>query len=171
MYFMFEEDKRIQNRAKFRDIQSNGYVDFSLEEIPAVNDVTVLFMLGNGDSIYPDLIETPVFLISERLKDVIEPYDPDVIYRRVVLNQTKESLQHNYFILLTDKIECLHSEAEFYPNGEQKKIVLDRECIGIRRIFRVRGLQIPKVVIHADVSESILRRDFNGIVFHSIESR
>lgn len=171
MYFMFEEDKRIQNRAKFRDIQSDSYVDFSLEEIPAVNDITVLFMLGNKHSIYPDVIETPVFLISERLKDVIEPYDPEVTYRRVVLNQTKENLQHNYFILLSDKIECLHSESEFYPNGQNKKIVLDRERIGIRRIFRAEGLQIPKVMIHVDVSESILRRDFNGIIFHSIESR
>jgi len=171
MYFMMEEDKRITNRIKFRDIESNTYVEILPEEYGQVHDITVLFMLGNKDSIYPDVIETPVFLVSEALKCLMEPYDTTVTYRRVVLNQTKESRQENYWVLMPEKRDCLHEDSAWYPNGWDKTIILDRQKTGARRIFRAEGMQTPKVIVHMDVSESIMRRDFCGISFRPVEMK
>jgi len=171
MYFIMEEDKRIKNRIKFRDIESGSYVEIEPEEIPQVQDITVLFMLGDEDSIYPDVIETPVFLISDQLKKLIEPYDPEVIYRRVVMNQVKQRKQKTYWILLGERVDCLDKTSEMYPNGWSKRIVFNKEKIGTRRIFRTKGILEPKVFVHVDVSESILRREFGGIVFRSIEMK
>lgn len=169
MYFMMEEDKRINNRIKFRDIESSTHVTIEPEEIPQISDITVLFMLGNGNSIYPDVIETPMFLVSDRLKCLIEPYDTSVTYKRVVMNQIKENRQEMYWLLLPEVIDCLDQDSEWYPNGWNKRIVLSREAIGTRRVFRAKGIQTPKVMVHLDVSESIMRREFEGIIFHSIE--
>jgi hypothetical protein len=171
MYFIMEEDKRITNRIKFRDIESNIHVEIVPEEYEQVNDITVLFMLGNKDSIYPDVIETPVFLVSDHLKCLIEPYDVSVIYRRVALNQIKESIQKNYWILMPEKIECLHDDSEWHPNGLDKKIILDQQKIGDKRIFRTEGMHTPKVIVHIDVSEGIMRRDFEGINFRQVEAK
>lgn len=169
MYFMMEEDKRIQNRVRFRDIESSTHMEFEPEEFEQIQDISVLFMLGDEDSIYPDVIETPVFMVSDRLKNLIADYDSQVEYRRVVMNQVKENRQRIYWLLLTERIDCLDASSEKYPNGWDKRIVLNRERIGMRRIFKAKGMQTPKVFVHLDVSESILRRDFAGILFKSVE--
>ena len=163
MYFMMEEDKRIQNRIRFKDIESNVAYEFEDDELPLIQDISVLFMEGNKDSIYPDVIETPVFLVSDRLKRLLESYDPAVFYRRVALNQVKEKKQRMYWLLLTEKTECLDERSEY--------IILERGAVGERRIFKVKGLMTPKILVHVDVAESIMRRDFDGILFRPVEVR
>ncbi|MNM87696.1 hypothetical protein D3C81_998850 [compost metagenome] len=44
-----------------------------------------------------------------------------------------------------------------------KKLVLQRDKIGPRRIFRVKESERPLIIIRLDVAESILRRDLVGI--------
>ena len=171
MYFMMEEDKRIQNRIRFKDIESNVAYEFEDDELPQIQDISVLFMEGNKDSIYPDVIETPVFLVSDRLKRLLEPYDPAVFYRRVALNQVKEKKQRMYWLLITEKTECLDERSEYYPNGWNKRVILERGAVGARRIFKVKGLMTPKILVHVDVAESIMRRDFDGILFRPVEVR
>lgn len=169
MYFTMEEDKRIQNRARFRDMESETYMKFEPEEVSQINDITVLFMEGNKDSIYPSVFQAPLCMVSDDLKRLIEPYDPAVMYRRVVMNQVQEARQHSYWLLLSDEIDCLHESSEWYPNGWDKVMVLDRKKIGARRIFRAKGMQTPKVIVHLDVSESIMRRTFAGVVFQPLD--
>lgn len=169
MFFMMEEDKRIQNRIRFRDIESGTHIRFEPDEIPQIHDVTVLFMSGNSDSIYPAVFETPVYMICDALKRLIEPYDPSVIYRRVALNQTGAGRQEFYWLLLPEEIDCADDGSEWYPNGWSKRLILNREKIGDRRIFTVKGLQVPKVIVSWDVSECILRRSFEGILYQPVE--
>lgn len=168
MYFLVEEDKRIRNRVRFRDIESNTPVEILPEEYDQVNGTTVLFMVGEPDSIYPAVFETPVFLVSDELKKLMEPYDETVIYRRVVLNQNKDAIMHNYWIILAEKVDCLHESSEWYPNGWDKHMVLDRQKVGTHRIFRAAGMQTPRLYVHLDVSESIMRRNFPGIQFAAV---
>lgn len=169
MYFIMEQDKRIRNKIRFRDIESSTCGEFKPEEFEKIQDITVLFMYGNEDSIYPDVIDTPVFMISDSLKKLLEAYDAEVLYRRVVLNQRKDGIQKNYWLLLTEKIACLDESSEHYPNGWDKSIVLNRDKIGTRRVFKVEGVHTPRVFVHLDVSESILRREFKGIIFRSVD--
>lgn len=169
MYFTMEEDKRIHNRIRFRDIESNRMGEFQPEEFEHIQEITVLFMLGEEDSIYPDVIETPLFMVSDRLKKLLEAYDSNVLYRRVVMNQIKENRQKTYWLLLTKKIDCLDESSEWYPNGWDKRIVLNQKQIGTRRVFKAEGMQVPRVFVHVDVAESILRREFQGILFREAE--
>lgn len=169
MYFIMEGDTRIQNRIKFEDIESSIAYEFEPEEIEQIQDISVLFMKGNKESIYPDILETPVFMISDRLKNVMEPYDSNVVYRRVVLNQIDPVIQKMYWLLLTEKIDCLDKKSQYYPNGWNKEIILNRKKIGKRRIFKAKGILTPKILVHVDVAESIMRRNFEGVLFHPVE--
>lgn len=65
----------------------------------------------------------------------------------------------------------MDASSEFYPNGWDKRIVLNQKKIGLRRVFKVQGMHAPKIFVHVDVSESILRRAFNGISFQAVEVR
>lgn len=169
MYFELEQDKRIRNRFRFRDIESTVRGEFEPEEFNQIQDISVLFTLGDKDSVYPDVVDAPVFLVSDALKKLLSAYDPEVMYRRVVLNQVKERMQKKYWLLLTEKIDCLDECSEQHANGWDKRIVLNRERIGRRRVFKVNGIRVPRVFVNLEVSESILRREFKGIVLRPVE--
>ena len=160
MYFEIEQDKRIRNRFQFRDIESAVREEFEPEEVGQIQD---------RDSIYPDVIDAPVFLVSDSLKKLLSAYDPEVIYRRVALNQVEERIQKKYWLLLTEKIDCLDGSSEQYANGWDKRIVLNREQIGRRRVFKVRDIRVPRVFVNLEVAESILRRNFEGILLRPVE--
>lgn len=169
MYFELEQDKRIRNRFRFRDIESTVRGEFEPEEFNQIQDISVLFTLGDKDSVYPDVVDAPVFLVSDALKKLLSAYDPEVMYRRVALNQVKERMQKKYWLLLTEKIDCLDECSEQHVNGWDKRIVLNRERIGRRRVFKVNGIRVPRVFVNLEVSESILRREFKGIVLRPVE--
>ena len=107
--------------------------------------------------------------MSDALKKLLSAYDPEVMYRRVALNQVKERMQKKYWLLLTEKIDCLDECSEQHANGWDKRIVLNRERIGRRRVFKVNGIRVPRVFVNLEVSESILRREFKGIVLRPVE--
>lgn len=169
MYFEMEQDKRINNCFRFRDIESTTRGEFNIEEFEQIQEMSVLFTLGDKDSIYPDVVDTPIFMVSDTLKKLLSMYDSKVLYRRVMLNQLKEGIQKKYWILLSDKLNCLDVSTEHYSNGWDKRIVLNREMIGQRRIFKVNGVHTPRVFVNLEVSESILRRQFEGIVLRPVE--
>ena len=163
MYFEIEQDKRIRNRFQFRDIESAVREEFEPEEVGQIQEISVLFTLGDRDSIYPDVIDAPVFLVSDSLKKLLSAYDPEV------LNQVEERIQKKYWLLLTEKIDCLDGSSEQYANGWDKRIVLNREQIGRRRVFKVRDIRVPRVFVNLEVAESILRRNFEGILLRPVE--
>lgn len=169
MYFELEQDQRIRNRFRFRDIESTVRGEFESAEFEQIQEVSVLFTLGDKDSIYPDVIDAPMFMVSDSLKKILSAYDSDVIYRRVALNQAKEGIQKKYWLLLAHKIDCLDESSEQYINGWDKRIVLNRERIGKRRVFKVNGIRTPRVFVNLEVSESIMRREFEGIVLRPVE--
>ena len=55
MYFELEQDRRIQNRFRFRDVETAVRGEFEPEEFEQIQDMTVLFTLGDEDSVYPDV--------------------------------------------------------------------------------------------------------------------
>lgn len=69
MYFEMEQDRRIHNRFRFRDIESTTRGEFEMEESDQIQDISVLYTLGDGDSIYPDVVDAPVFMVSDALKN------------------------------------------------------------------------------------------------------
>lgn len=169
MYFELEQDKRIRNRFRFRDIESAVRGEFEPEEFEQIQEISVLFTLGDKDSIYPDVVDAPIFLVSDSLKKLLAAYDAEVLYRRVALNQVNEKIQKKYWLLLTEKIDCLDESSEQYANGWDKHIVLNREQIGQRRVFKVNGIRTPRVFVNLEVAESILRRNFEGIILRPVE--
>ena len=83
MYFELEQDRRIQNRFRFRDMETAVRGEFEPEEFEQIQDMTVLFTLGDEDSVYPDVVDAPVFMVSDALKKLLYAYDPEVLYRKI----------------------------------------------------------------------------------------
>lgn len=169
MFFSIREDKEIKSRIRFKYIQSDTYVGIDEGEAKKVNDITILFMEGNKGSVYPDIIESPVFLASDRLKQLIEPFEDSVIYKRVILSQIQEERQTVYWLMIPKTLDCLSDASEYYPNGWAKKAEIDPAKVGLHRIFQINLLPRPLFIVNLDVAEAIMRRGFGGIMLVPVE--
>ena len=170
MFFSVREDKRMKHRICFKHIRSDTYIGIDPKEADQVKDVTVLFMEGDGQSIYPDVIESPVFMISDRLQRLLAPLDERTVFKRVVLNQVEEEKQALYWLMIPEQMACLAGETEYFPNGWVKKAVIDSSKVLLRRIFQIQLLPRPLFVVNTDVAEAIMRRNFDGVILEPIEA-
>ncbi len=167
MYLTLEEDKRIRNRIKFQDIQTDTHFQLGKDMLDEIKKSVSLFMEGDESSFYPDYFQAPVFLVSDRMKEVLEMYEPTLVFRTVILNNVALKTQNVYYLVVPDEVDCLSEESEFYPNGWEKHVVVDEEKLEGRRVFQIKGLRNQKLYIKLEIAESILQRGMQGIVFHN----
>jgi hypothetical protein len=67
------------------------------------------------------------------------------------------------------EINCTHERSEIYDNGMVSSLVLNKQKIGRRNLFRLSGLLEYKIVVSLPVVESILRRRLYGVELTKLE--
>ena len=84
-YYRIRQDRHLRNRITFQDLEGCPNLVFDKETIRDFKRSSVLYVQGDKNSQYPDLFESPVLLISEKLFDIIRYYDTEVEFRIAVL--------------------------------------------------------------------------------------
>lgn len=168
-YFILKEDEKLEYAIKFKDFPTRQKAVFLREDAQNYKDMTNLIVEGESDSIYPDLIQAPVLMVSERLKKIFEMYEDDLIYKTVILTNLELKTQEVYRLVITDVIEALSGKTTYFKNNWEDHIVLDSKKIGEKQIFHLRTSQTTYLVASMDVVESILKRGLVGIEFEEIE--
>lgn len=102
-----------------------------------------------SDTIFPDMIFYPIFLVSKEVMEVIKMYDDMIIYHSVVLNDVKETGGSIYFLPILEEIL---DASELKKNS----IILGYKVDQNKR----------NIVIRGDLLESILFRETIGISLH-----
>jgi len=104
------------------------------------------------------------------MKKIIEKYDRNIVFKTLVLIDSLHDRQENYSLPIFEEIECLSDKAELNLNKTVvKKIVLNKEKIKDKKIFKIKESSKPLIVIRLDVAESLLRRDFRGIKLERLQ--
>jgi len=171
-YFILEQKENMSNAVKLLAEADNPLERkqvLTKEQAKDINELSRIYVLGDGDSIYPAIIDTPVFLVSDTVKKLLQLYEDSLIFKCTVL-ANKEGSQVVYWLTLMDEVNCLSSASEFTKDGSLKKLVIDKEKLQGRKIFRVGGVREKLVVINQDIAESLLRRFLLGIQLTAIES-
>lgn len=128
------------------------------------------FLVDNQkENMYPDLIEAPLPLLSNRLKEIFCSFEKNIQCSCAILSDPVLRTQEIYWLFALERLECLGDGSEFYPNSTLKKLVLNRKSIGEHCIFRIHGIREKQIVIRFDVAESILRRPMIGIKLERID--
>lgn len=165
-YFILSQKQNIPNTIKLNLKTDNGYERRQMIEkqyADDVNDVSIVYTKDKKMSFYADVIDTPTFLISEKVKEVFVNYDDSIIVKCVILSGENSDTKKVYWMPLMDCIDCMSPETEFYKDGSLKKLVLDKAKIEGKKIFRVANLKEYPVIINLDMAESLLRRFLSGI--------
>lgn len=168
-YFFMDQDNTLMDLIGLRDFDINGKRHiFTWEDTEKLNDVTSLYLDAGRGECAPDFIKSPVYMVSEMAKKVIDMYEDDLAFKKIVLIHKEEARQLVYFHLLLKEIEALDETTEYYPNGMEKRMVLSLEKIGDHKAFLLSDSKIKLPVVSQEVAESLLRRHVMGVTFKEI---
>ena len=116
-YFLLETDKKISQLPQIVQLHDKIDVrDIHRESAYKIAHRQLLTVKGDTDTFYPDVISTPVFLLSQRAKRVVEMYEPRTVWRETVLLDRENEKVSRYFLPIFEEEDCLAENAVFNLN-------------------------------------------------------
>jgi len=112
--------------------------DITPERAGNIPEVTLLSMESGAEIIFPDILNTPGFLVSTMAHDVLKLYDPYLQYRRMLVIDRLLRRKQLYFLPILPVCDCLLTESEL--NQDKSKIihgVIDLEKTQRRPIIKL----------------------------------
>ena len=165
-YFAISQDNSLNNIVKFKIPSPNPLqrrIEITKEDVAGVEGVFRFDVRSDPDNIYPDILDEPTFLVSNRVSKVFQYYFESEDFRPAMLMDVSNKQHRLYWLPLLKQIECLHETTVFNKDKTTQKMVLRKEQVNKQKIFRVDGTMDKTVVIHLDIAESLLRRGCMGI--------
>lgn len=161
-HFILKQDWRIEGPV----CQNLSHSD----QINNTNEIRTIYVKDKTH--YPDFIQSPKWLIRDKLKNIFAKSQPDLRIQGAVLTEEKNNRQELYWLIEPPALDCLSEQTHRYKDNTIKKIILDPKKVQGQNIFCLQGL--PKVfsnylIISLDIAESILCREPWGIQLEKIE--
>jgi hypothetical protein len=164
-YFLIARDCRIPNYPEPLGISK---LSFDAERPEESNPIQL--QIRERDCVeYADFIASPVPLVSDELKKLLQQFEKAAVFIPVVLADRKRAMQRLYWNLRPPQVDCLSNHTEFNKNGTVKKFVLNPEPVAGFRMFKIDRVTGDFIVFNLIVVESLLRRKLSGFRFTRIE--
>ncbi|NFR85745.1 hypothetical protein FDE85_02885 [Clostridium botulinum] len=170
-YFLLKQDEEYTNAPMLMDVFKNIDVrNINLLNAHKIDDIVILNVKCNDETEFLDILDRNLFLISKEMKKIIKKYDSEILFKTIPLIDLPHERQENYYMPIFEEIECLSEKAELNLNKTVvKKIILDKEKIRNKKIFKIKESSKTLVVIRLDVAESLLKREFKGMCLERLE--
>ncbi len=169
-FFTMEQDQNLPDMIEFRDFDICGPRHiFYKKDAEDVNESTTLYLTEKSGESAPDFIQSPIPMVSDTVKKVLDMYEDDMIFKSVVIISKEREVILPYHTLLLDGMDMLSGKTEFYANGSVKRLVLDSKKIGEHHIFRLTDRRFRNPFVSLEIVESLLRRNVAGIIWQEVE--
>lgn len=169
-YFIIRQDRTLPDGIRLRDFDICGKKHiFHKSDADRLNGTTVLYLSADTGEAAPDLIQSPVTMVSLMAKKVMDMYEDDLIFKKVALIHKEKKSEIMYYQMLMDEIEALSDGVERYPDRTEKKILLDSLKIGGHHVFLLSDSRMKDPIVSMEVVESLMRRHVTGVVFQEVE--
>ena len=170
-YFLLKQDEEYTNAPVLINVFKGIDVrNINLLNAHKIDDILIFNVKCNENTEFLDILDRNLFLISEKMKKIIEKYDPKMLFKTIPLINLYLKKQENYYMPIFQEIECLSERAELNLNRTVvKKIILDKEKINGKKIFKIKESEKTLIVVRLDVAESLLSREFRGMCLNRLE--
>jgi hypothetical protein len=163
-YYAMSRDDSISympNPADFHD--KLDVRNLTPQKAAALPERTLVRVTPEVNTVFPDILCSPVILVSEDAKTVIKSYDEYLTYKQIVYMDSVNKHMRMYYFPVLASVDCF----ERYEDGREKysedaKIVIRRAPIRDKSVFQVPGAKRRLTIIRLDLAESFLARDFSG---------
>lgn len=163
-YFRLCQDHRYEHVPMIEDLRSVATRrDMTSQNASRIQDRNIVFAISEQAQEYLDILDTQIFLVNQQVKKVIEIYDAAIPFKFFCILNSRLSLNFDYYAPVLPMLDALSPNSETnLDKSYLKKIVLLKEKIQDRPIFKLDKVRTEAVFIRLDVAESILRRTYHG---------
>lgn len=170
-YFLLREDERITQRPHLINVHERLDIrDICEERAYKLPRRELVLVRGKNGTIFTDIISKPLFLVSEKVKEVIFMYEPRTRIKELILLDKEDALAETYYLPIFQEVDCLGEGTEYNSTHTAlKRIVLDKEKVRSKPIFRIAGVESQYVIGNLEIVESILKRGCFGINLTEVE--
>jgi hypothetical protein len=170
-YFLLKQDERYTNTPRILDLFKKIDVrNINLLNAHKIEDIIIYKVNASDKSEFLDILDNQLFLISKPMKDILEKYDDEIIFKTLALIDKLHNKQENYYLPILEEVEVLSDKAELNLNKTVvKKLILNKEKLQGKKILKIKESSKPLIVVRLDVAESLLRRNFKGIKLERVE--
>lgn len=165
-YFRLFQSRQVSNPIVIQNLASDYY---PIKMTPATFDQLedMVFAGYRPDALgleICDLLSSPCFLISDKLKHVFSLLAPGLRFKGislVPLGVANERILDYpaplYWLPYSEPADCLHSTAQRYDTGVIKELVLQADAINGKHILRVSGPGQEFWLVSLTAAENILK--------------
>lgn len=166
-YFRISQDKRYLHAPVIMNVRDivlkREFVSKEFEK--RIADVNIAFASPEKTTDFVDILDSQLFLVCDRVKEVFKMYEPAMIFKMVCILANLTGEYGNYYMPIFQKLDCLSNQSIITPDKSQvKRLILKSDKVKSQSMFQVAGLMTDVTVIRLDVLESLLRRKI--IEFH-----
>ena len=164
-YFVLHQDEQITDRPYpkdfFEKIDARNATANNAELFPSR---TLIQINPSIHTVFPDVLCTPVLLVTREMRDVIKMFDEHIDYRQIVYLDTENQFVQLYFAPMLDVVDCLSEKCEFANESRTviSRAVLKRESILDQVLFQTFYKSQRILIIRLDLVESLLVRGCTG---------
>lgn len=165
-YFILKTHPEVINPIQILKLDPSIYNNqVSLEMYKKTSELVVGYFDSGPDVEICDVLEMPVWLISDQVKRLFHLYESSMAFKGVQVFSIypEDNTSPLYWWPYIEPVECLSEKTQKYENGTLKELVLKSAPVLQRHIFRVSGLLEHRVIVSLPVAESLLRRGLIGI--------
>ena len=172
-YFLLKQDERYTYIPELKELYKKLNIkDINLLNQHKIDDIIIFYIKSEKNTEFLDVLNRQLFLISEKMKDILEKYKANIVFKMFPLIDYDNSKQEIYYLPIFEEIEALSEDAELNLNKTVvKKLILNKEKIRDKKIFKIKESSKTLVIVRLEVAESILRRDLKGIILERVEIR
>lgn len=167
-YYEIKQDVNLRNLVEIEGFKGCPNMILDREKADTYKRCTSMFVSGTPESQYPDLFQSPVLLLSEKMYQIVKYYDDDVIYKIVVLTDLKMKRQEVYRLMLPKIADVLGNNTQYLKNGYIEKPSIRKHPDFANRIFYVTEGITHHLIVTEDVLESMLSRGCVGICYEEV---
>lgn len=170
-YFILGQGKEYNRNPQIKEWY--GKLDIhSLRQIGSRLKDKMIFEVETAEStLFPDILEKPILMVSAAMRDIILIYEKQVFFREVLFINAEGTQRYTYYIPFLPRIACFKDATCCYKNKNKMETgVIDIDKMWNRHIVEVEGSNEQCIVISLDLAESFLRKGLIGIGLREVNS-
>lgn len=171
-YFSVCQNPEYTNTVNFRIRVRNPLQrrqEIKKEDVENIRGCFRFDVISNPKNFYPDILDVPIFLVSNILVKVFKHYFEVDEFRSAMLMDVKNKQHHLYWLPIIKNVDCLHEETSWKKDGSLERTVLSAEKLNNHKIFRIPKVLEKTVIVHLEIAESILRRNCTGVCIKPVD--
>ena len=170
-YFLIESDASLSNKPEL----INWYKIIDKKSIDEgkynkIDDKTAVYIQSNKDTVFYDVVTSPVFIVKKELKELISLFEPNLRYKQLILVDKDNNKMEQYYIPELLIIDCLDKSTIYnLDKSVIKEGVIDTDKLLDKAIFRIGNIKTTNIVVRMDLVEAMLKRDYKGFTLRELQ--